>query len=386
MSTLTFTNPTAPGSPLNGTSFAWNGNSDLSGFGYIDFSRAYLNPPPENTMTACIDHVDNDLDGAIDCADSDCRLLSICTPPPPIKETDCTAGSIDLCCSNGIDDDFDGAIDCADSDCQGVASMCTVAWLKTEFGSVYAQQGIAAIAAPAAQFNASYCLSLTEGSITGFASQLGCTATTSALSLPSAAGGYRGSLGNIDLAGIRNGRYGEVVPIADGNALPESLNGKVYRYSSGGVLTLPSKMFQNGTGPTGRGNGLLFVDGSDLRISSNMSYRASTVDNYLRNLASFGIIVTTDPTTGMGGNVMIDPGVSQLVGAYFAERSISTGVSTVPLNVYGLFASRLINFQRTGGTSSTAAENVSFDGRAVANPPPGMQDVGKSLPTVKEAF
>ncbi|MBU1908324.1 hypothetical protein KKF59_04345, partial [Patescibacteria group bacterium] len=59
---------------------------------------------------------------------------------------------------------------------------------------------------------------------------------------------------------------------------------------------------------------------------------------------------------------------------------------TLPLQAYGLFASRALVFERTSGTAATAAETVTFDGRAVANPPPGMQDIGKSLPTAKDAF
>jgi hypothetical protein len=372
---------------LSGVSFGWNGNSDLSGFGYVDFRRAFMNLPEENTEPLCTNGIDDDLDGAVNCADSSCSATVACAPPEVLNETACTDGTADLCCSNGKDDDFDGVQDCDDSDCQGVASMCTVAWLKTKFGNVYAQEGIAAIAAPAAQYNATYCLSRSTGDITGFASQQGCLSTVSSpLTLPSSGSGYKGSLGTMDVVGIRNGRYGQVVPIANGNAVPEFLDGKIYRYTGGGTLVLPSQMFRNGIGSTGRGNGLLFVDGADLRISGDLTYAEPTVDNYLRNLASFGVIVTADPATGSGGNILIDPTVRNVVGALFAERSISTGVSANNLQALGLFASRLINLQRTGGTVTDAAETVIFDGRAVANPPPGMQDVGKSLPTVKEAF
>jgi len=58
---------------------------------------------PENTPAACSDGVDNDGDGDIDCADSECQGLAVCT------ESDC---------SNGIDDDGDGLTDCMDPDCQ----------------------------------------------------------------------------------------------------------------------------------------------------------------------------------------------------------------------------------------------------------------------------
>jgi len=385
MSTHAFEDPTAGGTPTNGTPFGWNANQDGSGFGYIDFRLARVNVPEEITEPVCSDGIDNDLDGAIDCLDSSCVPLPICTPPPDLTEDQCPLGTADLCCSDSTDNEGDGIQDCEDPDCQGMASMCTVAWLETKFGSVYAQKGIEAIAAPASQYNASYCLSVSDGTIAGFASQIGCITSSTALTLPSGATGYRGSLGTIDVSGIENGRYGPVQVIADGSALPESLNGRVYLYTGGGVLTLPAKMFQNGAGPTGRGNGLLFVKGANLRIIGDLSYSSPEVQGYLRNLASFGVIVTED-AGGSGGNIVIDPSVRALSGAFFAERSIRTGATTLPLTVFGLMAARELAFDRTGGTASTASETVIFDGRAVANPPPGMQDIGKSLPTVKDAF
>ncbi|MBU1034350.1 hypothetical protein KKD42_00960 [Patescibacteria group bacterium] len=383
MSTQAFVDTSFPGSPANGSSFAWNGNTNGSGLGYFDFRLAYLSGISENTAALCSNAMDDDLDGAVDCADSECAAQ--CVPPQSLTEDQCPLGSADLCCSDGTDNESDGTSDCEDPDCQGTASMCTVAWLKTKFGNVYAQKGIDALAAPNAQYNATYCLSISDGLITGFASQSGCLLTSAPLSLPKAESGYKGSLGVIDVKGIQDGRYGPVVQIADGSAMPEKLDGKVYIYTGGGTLTLPAKQFQNGNGQSGRGNGLLFVKGADLAITGNMSYAAPSVDNYLRNLASFGVIVTRD-AGGQGGNIRIDPNVSSLVGALFAETSISTGDSTLPLQAYGLFASRALVFERTSGTAATAAETVTFDGRAVANPPPGMQDIGKSLPTAKDAF
>lgn len=387
MTTHYFEDSTGGGSPVNGTSFGWSGNNDNSGFGYIDFRKGNIKLTPENNGPVCQDGLDNDLDGPLDCADNECAGTPPCPlPPPPLDETQCADGSIDLCCSNGIDDEFDGQNDCNDTDCQGKASMCTVAWLKTKFGNVYAQKGIESIAPPPNQKNATYCLSYSDGSIQGFASEANCVSQGGALSLPKSSTGYKGSLGAIDTVGIEKGRYGQVVPIADGNALPDLLDGKIYIYTGGGKLTLPAKTIQNGVGATGRGNGLLYVKGADLRIVSDITYASPNVQKYLKNLASFGVIVTRDPGTGLGGNILIDPGVTTMVGALFAESSLRTGVSNSLLTAYGLMASRQLIFERTGGTADTAAETVVFDGRAVANPPPGMQDIGKSLPTTKDAF
>lgn len=387
MTTHFFEDTSNGGSPTNGTSFAWNGNSDGTGFGYLDFHLARVSFPLENTENTCTDGIDTDVNGAIDCADPSCATTNACqAPPPPLAEHTCTLGSADSCCANHTDDDGDSLIDCDDFDCQANSSACTVAWLKTQYGNVYAQKGIQAIAAPMSQYNASYCLSFTDGSIVGFASQSGCQSFSDVLSLPNASRGYKGSLGSIDLTGIERGSYGRVIPIADGSAVPSFLNGNVYTYVGGGILTIPAISFQNSNGPTGRGNGLLYVKGADLRIAGDSTYASASIQSYLRNLASFGVIVTKDPSTGLGGNIMIDPTVHSVVGAYFAESSVHTGASSDALTVYGLLASREISFERTSSTLTTAAETVIFDGRAVANPPPGMQDVGKSLPTTKDAF
>ncbi len=67
--------------------------------------------PTETTELTCDDGLDNDCDGAIDCADSDCASDPACgggcTPTEPTEMT----------CNDGLDNDCDGFVDCADSDC-----------------------------------------------------------------------------------------------------------------------------------------------------------------------------------------------------------------------------------------------------------------------------
>lgn len=53
----------------------------------------------------CGDNIDNDADGKIDCADSDCQLFPACLP------------ATETSCLDKADADNDGKIDCADSDC-----------------------------------------------------------------------------------------------------------------------------------------------------------------------------------------------------------------------------------------------------------------------------
>ena len=59
------------------------------------------------TETSCTDKIDDDYDGTIDCADSDCKNDPTCA----IKE------NTGILCSNKADDDGDGKTDCNDADC-----------------------------------------------------------------------------------------------------------------------------------------------------------------------------------------------------------------------------------------------------------------------------
>ncbi len=66
---------------------------------------ACTGPVPE----VCNDLVDNDFDGKVDCADSDCAAAPNCQLPPAEV------------CTDGVDNDGDGWVDCADSDCAGIS-------------------------------------------------------------------------------------------------------------------------------------------------------------------------------------------------------------------------------------------------------------------------
>jgi hypothetical protein len=66
----------------------------------------------------CDDGVDNDLDGAVDCADSDCAADLSCAEPED--------------CADGVDNDLDGAVDCDDSDCAS-EPVCAISCPGGEF-------------------------------------------------------------------------------------------------------------------------------------------------------------------------------------------------------------------------------------------------------------
>ena len=86
---------------------------------------------PENTAAACTDRIDNDCDGQIDCADNDCLRVAAaagCDRDASARITP-TANCIwhgpentTAACTDHVDNDCDGQIDCADNDCLRVAA------------------------------------------------------------------------------------------------------------------------------------------------------------------------------------------------------------------------------------------------------------------------
>jgi len=341
----------------------------------------------------CTDRIDNDYDGQTDCADSDCISNPACVPEQhqciTSPNPSCTvehdpAKRADCCCSD-ISDNNTGLVDCADPNCRNNAAVCS-AWLRIEAGNIYSGGGIKGTTPSLAtgKSNAAYCLRSDQ--TIQWTSDIACTeASAKPLELPSKSTNYRNKLGFLDLVGIRNGRYGPVVPITDGGEalLTNQLGGKVYHYTGSLPFTLTSHTFVNGIGPTGNGGGLLLIDGADLKITGNIKYSNLAVQDRIKNLASFGVIVVKN-ALGAGGNIIIDPTVSTVSGAYFAEDQISTGSAghgDLYLKMYGLFIARRFNLQRDNNSDpNQAAEQIIFDGRAVVNPPPGMQDISKSLP------
>lgn len=330
----------------------------------------------------CSNGIDDNGNGLVDCADPGCTGSPACVLS---GEPACGLGSANACCSDGVDNDGAGGMDCQDVNCQNQAPICTPAWLQAKYGNVYAQEGISAQTGPGgiSISNATYCLT-SQGAITGFSSSSTCLEPgSSAIQLPGSSTGYRGTLGSLDISGILAGRYGQVIPYT--GVLPAILDGKVYHAS--GSVTLGATTFQNGNGATQKGSGLLLVEGT-LTITGDLAYQTSNLSQYLRNLASLGVIVKKD-AQGNGGNIFVQPNVQNLVGAYFAEGTINTGTSggtDQPLQVLGLLAAHQLNLQRNYHDPSRPAERVILDGRAAANPPPGMQDVSHSLPTSKDAF
>jgi hypothetical protein len=423
--------------------YAWHGAVGAGlGWGWIDFSGVYLTSGFEGTTPTCHDALDNDADGGTDCGNA--------APPDdfcaqqvalncPATEGQCGLLGRSNCCTNGMDDDDDGLIDCADVvDCGADAACipeicdngiddddadtdidcddsecasfpaCTPAWIRSNYGSIYANQGVGGNAPPPGQVNATYCIT-SAGAIANFESAIGCEEASSVpINLASGGNGYISNIGRMDISGALAGRYGTVENVASDAAIDIPLAGKVYAYDrdlngntcpSNGpagantAFVLSAKAFSNASGMNGRGNGLLVIKGCDLIINGNITYGAGNV-SYLKNLASLGVVVLSKYAGGVptnGGNIYIDSAVTQVVGLYFAERSLHTGstggqFSDSKLDVYGALVSRDVKLERRFGSQTEPSEDVIFDGRGVVNPPPGLQDISKSLPSLRDTY
>lgn len=430
-----------------GIPFGWNGNSDGTGLGYISFYPNAGLPGGMHIVSpveVCNNGKDDNFNGQIDCADAACVGSPFCIagcpgvcvagatqacvtgggeagtqtcsatcawdvcvalppPPPEPDQPQCednpsclglVGEALANCCCNDNLTNGTHPLDCLDPKCVAQAPKVCSAWSKVTTGNIYAGAGISGTQAPKAVSggNVKYCLR-SNGTI-DWTSESSCKQETAgSIPLPTSTNFYRTKLGFLDLEGIRSGRYGDVVPISSSDELPVNLAGKVYRYTGGGTFELNAKTFVNGAPPTSRGNGLLLIDGGNLKIKGDIQYTPAAVQSSLRNLASFGVVVVKS-AVGMGGDIDIDPAVTKVSGTYFAEGLFSTGsikilnpaLSDSNLKLYGILVAQQFKLQRNNDNPTVPAEEIIFDGRAVVNPPPGMQDASQSLPKADVSF
>jgi hypothetical protein len=112
--------------------------------------------PTENPEVSCSDGIDNDCDGAIDGADPDCAMGGSCADYT--TKGDCTADpncawqgsprngqcvdaagctvteNPETSCSDGVDNDCDGAVDAADSDCATTSNRDVIVLASNDLG------------------------------------------------------------------------------------------------------------------------------------------------------------------------------------------------------------------------------------------------------------
>lgn len=267
-------------------------------------------------------------------------------------------------------------------------------WFETLYGDIYSGGNISApYAPPGSRWSATYLIQA-DGAIdpVNITSQGGSglpyiDQNFGVLTLPQQSNSYRGSLGLLDRTGLLNGYYGAVTTFAGDNNSSGTLGtslvlaGKIYHYT-GNLIVDSAISFNKGVGAQ-KGSGTIIVDGN-LIINANINYEAGAVASRIDNLPSVGWLVK--------GNIIINPSVTNIAGLFYSEGAagITTGTTgaketDVALIAKGLLIAKKITLQRLFiKADNSPSEQIIFDGRAIVNPPPGLADMVKGLPTLRE--
>ena len=288
-------------------------------------------------------------------------------------------------------------------------------WLQTKYGDVYSRGGLQAIQ-EAPDYNATYQI-LAGGDIVNFRSaRLLVDPYSGFINFPTAATRYSNVLGKLDvgslLCSIPSGntscinQYGNTVvklnPLSQ--LPPEILAGKIYYYD-GSVDISQLLAFKNGTNFV-NGSGTIIVNGN-LTINNNLVYfcdeAGNTNDpvctsNKFRNLASIAWIVKGDLLVGpnvdkLAGNFVIigdgkDCNADQNVKVNYCGQIYScyNGADcSKRLTVSGLMMAKKFYFSRTYVSPpqeipAQGSEVINYDGRLLANTPPGLGNFVQALP------
>lgn len=275
-------------------------------------------------------------------------------------------------------------------------------WLETKFGSIYTPEDVRQKAA-AGGVNATYCI---------FAQSLervntgNCEQTISDIDL-NAIGNttYRNALGRIDLAGLTTvantsggvnyNRFGnKIVNLSANMSGSYQLENQVY-VTAGDLTINGNVIFNDGVS---HGNGLIVVNGN-LNISKEITYGASSGAD-LKKLASVAWVVKGDVIVnsviknvagafiilGNGSACQIKSGSDLNYPQYDANKCgvFFSGISAESLTVRGLLVAKAFDFGRTYAAVSRGAEQIVYDGRLSANPPPGLKDFVSDLPVIRD--
>lgn len=277
------------------------------------------------------------------------------------------------------------------------------AWLQTRYGDIYARRGLSGQPSPG--YNATYRI-LSGGGITQFTSAQGQSTSWVSpefgrINFPTPETRYSNILGRLDVAGltcqfnVSSGtcinRYGTTVKRITGTP-PTILNGIVYVYEGDVTLGSVGSTIQfNNASDFDSAAGTIIVRGN-LTINGDMVYEPSTALALTRfkNLASVAWIVE--------GDVRVAPEVQSLVGNFVVIGngtacdpdadvpgcgqffSCSGSGCDNPLTVSGLVMARKFKLDRTYRNQLQGSEVIIYDGRLLANTPPGLTDFAKALP------
>jgi hypothetical protein len=277
-----------------------------------------------------------------------------------------------------------------------------VPWLQVVYGSLYSKGNVYTFTPFAQTFgtaNVAYCIdtggnatvtNMNNGSCTAAAGVNNINASQNInVNIPRTGTNYSNLFGKIDMVGIHAGRYGTVTALTAAanitGQLPSVLGGNIYETPTGTTTyTMSAQTFNNASGGQ-NGSGLIIVHGN-LNITGPLTYQSGTITK-LSQLASVGILVLDDGS-GNYGKVTISPTVQTVSANIFAEGRLSTGTTglastDVPLTINGVTIADQYYLQRLyTGSPTQGSEEIVYDGRVIANTPPGMSDIVKSLPIV----
>jgi len=290
-------------------------------------------------------------------------------------------------------------------------------WLETQFGSVYGQSNIKQRSSVSG-VNATYCIFAQD--VYNFSSK-NCSAVVKNVGISYLSDGassqvYKNALGKIDVAGLtavhnhttigsityNYNKYGQQIINGAPNFL-QPLDNKVYVVNGDLVINENNVIINGASGE--KGNGLIIVKGN-LEIKKNVTYGSSALSS-LGELASVAWVVK--------GDVIIDPDVEKVAGAFILlgngtasclyENGASCGVSLTdeyprfqqighgiffsgdsnkPLTIVGLIMAKSFGFYRTYSNIKQGSERIIYDGRLIANPPPGLKGLAEGLPVIRD--
>jgi hypothetical protein len=294
-------------------------------------------------------------------------------------------------------------------------------WLQTQYGSIFTG-GSVRQRSIISNLNATYCI---------FAQQAYNFQSGSCISaIPNIAFktpqpntynptdfSYRSILGRIDVTGLTatartiNGinynKFGNIV-VPSGEQTWSSeyvLDNKVY-HIIGGNLTLASGFKINNGSGLQKGNGTVIIDG-DLIINGDFAY-SDIIPTDLKQLASVAWVVK--------GDVIVDGAVTKTVGAFLVLGDPNatclyddgaagspcsgaidypkykqthygiffSGASSNPLTISGLIVAKAGDFSRTYTNPTRGSEKIIYDGRLIANPPPGLKGLIEAMPLIRD--
>ncbi|MBI5765853.1 hypothetical protein HZA71_01335, partial [Candidatus Falkowbacteria bacterium] len=300
----------------------------------------------------------------------------------------------------------------------GGNSFIVYPWLETKYGSIYTPEEVRQKGGSPGN-NATYCI---------FASDIErvrsayCEQAVKGVNIIFPTGTtevYRNALGKVDVDGLitpatTNGiinKYGQgIVKVPDTWSGPKTLDNKVYVREGDltikGLLTFKNAPVNN---PNIRGNGTIVVRGN-LIINSDIKYETNFPAN-LNQLASVAWIVEGDVIINSvvqdiagafivlgaaGSNCQYDNGntcdgsimfpkyTQNGYGILFSVDPSAPGDTSNFLTVSGVIIARAFDFRRTFSDSARGSEKIIYDGRLIANPPPGLKGFGEGMPVIRD--